>query len=81
VFEEFRASTGLSSEVLVGSGENLATLVFYIVLYRVFSMDGLPRREQTLKLLRAGRRCRVETERQVAEWLSSSRAARRLLPG
>jgi len=42
MFEQFCQHTGLGSSVLVGKGENLATLVFYIALHAVWSTHRKP---------------------------------------
>ncbi len=70
VFEEFCRGTGLSSGALVGKGENLATLVFYIVLHRVLSADGPMDREAVGTMLRAARECRADLQAEIDRWLT-----------
>jgi hypothetical protein len=81
MFEQFCRGTGLSSSVLVGKGENLASLVFYIALHGVLSADGPLSREQVLDLLRAARECRIYLEKSVAGWLAGGTGAVRLAIG
>jgi hypothetical protein len=69
MFEQFCGCTGLGSDVLVGSGENLASLVFYIATHSVLSAGGLPTREQVQKLLRAAGECRRKIQASISEML------------
>jgi hypothetical protein len=62
MFEHFRVTTGLSSDVLVGKGENLASLVFYIAVHAVLSAAGPLARANVLAMLRACRDCRAHFE-------------------
>jgi hypothetical protein len=71
MLEQVRRCTGLGSEALVGSGENLASLVFYISLHAVLSARGLPTREQVLKLLRAARECREHLQKTISRLLTA----------
>lgn len=73
-FEDFRQATGLSSSVLFGRGENLATLVFYIVAHGCVSGNDPLTRAQTRDLLRAARQCRLETEAFVTDWMNAQPA-------
>lgn len=73
MFEQFSQCTGLGSEVLVGKGENLASLVFYIAVHGVLSAGGLPRREEVLKLLRTAQECRTHLQSAISEWLGPNR--------
>lgn len=71
MFDEFCEFTGLASRELVGSGENLAALVFYIVIHgRVFASSAVPR-EQRLWLVRATRDCRLFLDKALSHWLHS----------
>ncbi len=72
MFEQFCRCTGLGSEVLVGSGENLASLVFYIALHSVLAARGLPTREVVLKLLRAARECRSHLQQEIPQLLAAA---------
>lgn len=76
MFEQFSRCTGLGSEVLVGSGENLASLVFYIALHSVLSAHGLPTREAVLNLLRAARECRAHLQRAIPQMLAAKQNPR-----
>jgi hypothetical protein len=71
MFEQFCRCTGLGSDVLVGTGENLASLVFYIAVHGVLSAGGLPTREEVLKLLLAARECRAHLQRAVSTWVAA----------
>ena len=71
MFEQFCHCTGLGSEVLVGTGENLASLVFYIAVHSVRSARGLPTREEVLRLLRAASECRIQMQRAISRWLAA----------
>lgn len=73
MFEQFCRCTGMESNVLVGKGENLATLVFYIAVHGVISADGLPSREAMLKLLEAARACSAHLQGVAAKWAGSRR--------
>ena len=73
MFEQFCQCTGLGSDVLVGKGKNLATLVFYIAAHGVLSARGLPTREEVLRLLRAASACAIQMERAISRWLSAER--------
>lgn len=75
MFEEFCRTTGLSSNVLVGGGENLATLVFYLVLHGLFSQAGPLSRRQGAELLRAARQCRGQLNTMLARELSDAPVA------
>jgi hypothetical protein len=70
MFDQFCHCTGLGSDVLVGKGENLASLVFYIAVHGVLSARGLPTREEVLRLLRAASECRTQMQRAIPGWLS-----------
>ncbi len=70
IFEQFGRCTGLGSEVLVGSGENLASLVFYIALHTVLAARGLPTREGVLRLLRTAKECRIHFQRTIPQMLA-----------
>src|SRR5512140_3396333 len=63
MFEQFQATTGLSSDVLVGKDDNLACLVFYIAVHAVLSVDGPLDRASALTMLRACRQCRAHFEK------------------
>jgi len=76
MFEQFCQCTGLGSDVLVGKGENLASLVFYIAVHGVLSADGLPTREEVLKLLRTAGACRTHFQKKISDWLPVPAAAR-----
>ncbi len=69
-FHEFCRATGLHSSVLLGRGENLAALVFYIVVHGCLSCRAPLTRRQTTELLRATRECRVHTEAFLNQWLA-----------
>jgi hypothetical protein len=71
MFEQFCQCTGLGSDVLVGKGENLATLVFYIAVHGVLSARGLPTRQQVLRLLQAASQCRTQMQRAISKWLAA----------
>lgn len=71
MFDQFCHCTGLGSNVLVGKGENLATLVFYIAVHGVLSARGLLTREEVLRLLRAASECRTQMQRAIPGWLSA----------
>jgi hypothetical protein len=76
MFEQFCHCTGLGSEVLVGTGENLASLVFYIAVHSVRSARGLPTREEVLRLLRAASECRTQMQRTISRWLAAEHPSR-----
>lgn len=76
MFEHFCRCTGLGSDVLVGKGENLASLVFYVSVHGVLSAGGLPSREEVLKLLQAARECRTRLQGAISEWLATEPKAR-----
>jgi hypothetical protein len=69
MFEQFCQVTGLSSNVLVGKGENLAALVFYISVHGVWSHYTTLNREQVHELLRAAQKCHEHLDKAVARWL------------
>ncbi len=71
MFAQFCRCTGLGSDVLVGKGENLATLVFYIAAHGVVSADGLPTRQAVLKLLQSAQACRAHLQKAIAEWVAA----------
>jgi hypothetical protein len=75
MFEQFSQCTGLGSEVLVGKGENLASLVFYIAVHGVFSAGGLLTCEEVLKLLRTARECRTHFHSAIPGWLGAESEA------
>ena len=70
MFEQFCHLTGLDSTVLVGSGENLASLMFYITIYGVVSEQAPLRTDEALRLLRAVRECRGFLEAALPGWLA-----------
>jgi hypothetical protein len=76
MFEQFCQCTGLGSDVLVGKGENLATLVFYIAVHGVLSARGLPTREEVLRLLRAAGKCGTHLQRALSKWLDAKPSAK-----
>ncbi len=67
-FEEFCRATGVSSSVLYGRGENLATLVYYVVAHGCLSCRAALTRRQTAELLRATRECHAHTESFLSGW-------------
>jgi hypothetical protein len=69
-FEEFCRCTGLDSGLLVGEGENLAALIFYIVAHLVVSTNGPLSREKMTQQLRTARGCRASFETLIAQWLA-----------
>jgi hypothetical protein len=71
MFDQFCRCTGLGSEVLVGKGENLATLVFYIAVHAVISSCRLATREEILRLLRAASECGNRLQRAISKWLEA----------
>lgn len=73
MFEHFQSATGLSSNVLVGKGENLASLVFYISVHAVLSVEESLIRANTLVMLRACRQCRAHFERTLGPHLQSNK--------
>jgi hypothetical protein len=79
IFDQFCHCTGLGSNVLVGKGENLATLVFYIAVHGAISSRGLLTREEILRLLRAASRCGTRLQQAISQWLQPEPAARREL--
>lgn len=85
MFEQFCGCTGLGSDVLVGSGENLASLVFYIAVHSVVSAGGLPAREQVQQLLRAAGECRRHLQKSISRLVADQTApppsATALAPG
>ncbi len=73
MFDEFCEFTGLASRELVGGGDNLAALVFYLVIHgRVFASAAVPRVERRW-LVRAARDCRLFLTRALEHWLQLSR--------
>lgn len=76
LFQDFCQITGLGSNVLVGKGPNLATLVFYIVLHGLFSANGDLSREQKNHLLRAAKSCHNFFEEEITRWLARSEPGR-----
>ena len=80
MFEQFCQCTGLGTDVLVGKGKNLASLVFYIATHAVLSARGLPTREEVLRLLRAAGACSRHMERATLRLLSVEMPAARALP-
>jgi hypothetical protein len=72
LFEEFRRATGLNSAQLVGEGENVASLVFTIVLHGLVARDWPFNREQTMLLLQAARQCRRHIACAVTAWQADS---------
>ena len=79
MFDQFCHCTGLGSDVLVGKGENLATLVFYIAVHGVLSSRGLPTREEVLRLLRAAGKCGTYLQRAISKWLDAKPSAKAFL--
>ncbi len=71
MFEEFCEFTGLASRELVGGGDNLAALVFYLAIHgRVFASATVPR-DQRRWLVRAARECRLFLTQALDHWLKS----------
>ena len=71
MFREFSELTGLGSSDLVGGGENLAALVFYLVIHgRVFASRGVPL-AQRRRLVRTLQDCRLFLARVLDQWLAS----------
>jgi hypothetical protein len=68
-FRAFQRATGLGSESLVGKEENLASLIFYIVIYGLYAEDGPLSGTDGQKLLRAMRQCRLHFEKASGDWL------------
>jgi hypothetical protein len=79
MFDQFCHCTGLGSDVLVGKGENLATLVFYIAVHGVLSARGLPTREEVLRLLRAAGKCGTDLQRAISKWRDTKPSAKAFL--
>jgi len=76
LFGEFCRATGLSSARLAGGGENVATLLFYIVLHGLVARDRPFTREQTTLLLRAAGQCRRQVQAACQVWLADPSRAR-----
>jgi hypothetical protein len=70
MFEQFCQVTGLSSNVLVGKGGNLAAIIFYIAVHGVWSHYTTLNREQAQELLRAAQQCHEHLDKAVARWLN-----------
>lgn len=79
-FREFCRSTGLSSSALVGKGENLATLVFYLVVHGMLAANGVCSRRQMGDLLRATQKYRSQWGALLEEWLATVTANRSFQP-
>lgn len=79
LFQEFCRATGLHSEQLVGEGENVASLVFTILLHGLVARDRPFSREQTMLLLQAARQCRRHVACAVTAWQADP--AKDLRPG
>jgi hypothetical protein len=86
--EQFRQLTGLDARTLVGKGENLASLVFYLSIHGAVSAHAPLRIEEAAKLLRVVRECRnhlgsvhSETKIKPHATLLPSPPAGPLLPG
>lgn len=75
MFQDFCEMTGLSSTCLVGTGPNLAALVFYIVLHGVFTAHRPISRERKRVLLGAAKSCRAFFEDLLDQWLGKTTAA------
>lgn len=70
MFGEFCQFTGLSSRDLVGHGDNVATLVFYLVVHgRIFASQSVPV-AQRRALVRSLRECRCFVAPALEHWLT-----------
>jgi hypothetical protein len=65
MFEQFCKLTGLDARVLVGKGENLASLVFYISIHGVVSARRPLRTDEAMRLLRSVRDCRADFDKSM----------------
>jgi hypothetical protein len=74
-FELFCRNTGLSSGALVGDGENLAALLFYLALYCACSAHGTLNRAQIFHLLKSARTCRGHLNECIHQWLGAPATA------
>lgn len=59
VYLEFCRHTGLSSDVLVGSGQNLAAIIFYFVIFGLAAGGASAKGQHQRWVLRTARDCRV----------------------
>lgn len=76
-YEQFRLSTGLGDTPLVGGGENLAALIFYITLHALVCRETLPTREQIRVLLRTTQETRKNLQFLVNELASGADESQR----
>lgn len=65
VFDQFCECTGLGSDVLVGSGENLASIIFYVTLHGMLSCHARLTREAVQRMLRIAADCRKHFQRTI----------------
>lgn len=79
-YEQFCLSTGLGGTALVGRGENLAALIFYITLHALASRQGLPTRDQVRVLLKAAQEVRKHLQTLVDELALGARQAGNATP-
>jgi hypothetical protein len=68
---DFCEATGLGSNVLVGQGSNLATILFYMAVHGHFHSAGIVKREDINLVLRAARECRPRFEARLDQWLNA----------
>jgi hypothetical protein len=80
IWREFCRTTGLGTNVLVGNGNNLAALIFYIVVHSRVLSEGPACREAATRLLRVAHDCVVFFDAAVDQWLAEKSADRSGLP-
>jgi hypothetical protein len=72
-FEKFCRATGLSSQILVGDGNNLAAILFYMVVHEVASTEKPLERKDAKLLLEAAQKCRIQLQECVSKALKADR--------
>lgn len=80
IWREFCRTTGLGTNVLVGNGNNLAALIFYIVVHSRVLSEGPACRQAATRLLRVAHDCVAFFDAAVDQWLAEKTAKRPVLP-
>lgn len=71
-FRSFCELTGLGAQTIVGEGDNLASLIFYFVIYSQALQQASIDKETGQELLRCLMECREFFDQKIALWTSSS---------
>lgn len=80
MFAEFCMATGLETKVLVGSGVNLACLVFYFVVFGLLGFDVNSTRAERNLVLKDARLCQEHFNRLIDKFIAGPGKFASLLP-